>query len=57
MYGKDQKRVFIVRDSTIKNITGTGILRENTIKMRAHSGATTIDICDYIKPELRQNPM
>ena len=31
-----------------------GISRENIIKMRPHPGATTIDICDYIKPELRQ---
>ena len=56
MHGKDQKKVFIVDDSMIKNITGTGISRENVIKMRPHPGATTIDICDYIKPELRQKP-
>ena len=56
MHGKDQKKVFIVGDSMIKNITGTGISRENIIKMRSHPGATTIDICDYIKPELRQKP-
>ena len=40
----------------IKNINGTGISRENIINMRPHSGATTIDICDYIKQELRQKP-
>ena len=56
MHGKDQKKVFIIGDSMIKNITGTGISRENIIKMRPHPGATTIDICDYIKPELRQKP-
>ena len=54
MHGKDQKKVFVIGDSMIKNITGTGISRENIIKMRPHPGATTIDICDYIKPELRQ---
>ena len=54
MHGKDQKKVFIIGDSMIKNITGTGISRENIIKMRPHPGATTIDICDYIKPALRQ---
>ena len=27
IHGKDQKRFFIVRDSMIKNITGTGISR------------------------------
>ena len=56
MHGKDHKNVFIVGDSMLKNITGTVISRENVIKMRPHSGATTIDICDYIKPELRQKP-
>ena len=34
----------------------TGISRENAIKIRSHHGATTIDICNYIKPELRQKP-
>ena len=46
MHGKDQKKVFIIRDSMIKNITGTGISRENIIKMRPHPGATTIDISE-----------
>ena len=55
MHGKDQKKVLIVGDSMIKNITGTGISRD-VIKMRPHPGATTIDICDYIKPELCQKP-
>ena len=54
MHGKDEKNVFITGNSMIKNITGTGISRENIIKMRPHPGATTIDICDYIKPELCQ---
>ena len=54
-HGKDQKKVFIIGDSMIKNITGTGISRKN-IKMRPHPGATSIDICDYIKPALRQKP-
>ena len=46
MHGKDQKKVFSIRDSMIKNITGTGISRENIIKMRPHPGATTIDISE-----------
>ena len=53
---KNTKKVFIVGDSMIKNITGTGISRSNTVKMRPHPGATTVDICDYIKPELRHKP-
>ena len=40
----------------IKNITGTGIPRSNTFKMRPHPGATTVDKCDFIKPELRHKP-
>ena len=51
------KKVFIVGDSIIKNITGTGISRTNTVKMRPHPGATTADICDYIKPEYVTNLM
>ena len=53
---KNTKKVFIVGDSVIKNITGTGISRTNTVKMRPHPGATAVDICDYIKPELRHKP-
>ena len=53
---KNTKKVFIVGYSVIKNINGTGISRTNTVKMRPHPGATTADICDYIKPELRHKP-
>ena len=56
MHGNDQKKVFIIGDSMIKNIPGMGISRKNIIKMRPHHGATSIDICDYIKPALRQKP-
>ena len=54
---KNTKKVFIVGDSTIKNITGTGISRANTVKMRLHPGATAADIYDYIKPEYVTNLM
>ena len=50
---KNTKKVSIVGYSVIKNINGTGISRTNTVKMKPHPGATTADICDYIKPELR----
>ena len=56
MHGKYQKNFFIIGDSMIKNITGTRISRVNIIKMRPHPGTTTIDICDFIKPELCQKP-
>ena len=31
-----------------------GISKKNIIKMRPYPGAKTIDICNYIKPKLRQ---
>ena len=34
---KNTKKVFIVGDSIIKNITGTGISRTNTVKMKTSS--------------------
>ena len=40
----------------IKNITGMGISRDHTVKIRPHHGATSIDVCHYIKPELRHRP-
>ena len=51
-----KKKIFIAGDSMITNITGTGISRDHTIKIRPHPGATSIDMCDYIKPELRHQP-
>ena len=56
MHGKDQKKVFIIGNSMIKNIAGTGNTTENITKIRSHPGATTTDICNYIKPELHQKP-
>ena len=53
---KNTKKVFIVGDSIIKNITGTGISRANTVKMRPHLGAATVGICDYTGSELRHKP-
>ena len=44
---------FVVGDSMIKNITGTNISRNHAVKIRPHPEATSIDMCDYIKPELR----
>ena len=53
---KKKKKIFIVGDSMINNITGTGISRDHTITIRSHPGTTNIDMCDYIKPELRHQP-
>ena len=32
----------------IKNITGTGISRDHSVKIRPHPGATSIDMSDYM---------
>ena len=40
----------------LKNITGSGLSKDHTVKIRPHPGATTIDMIDYIKPELRNKP-
>ena len=49
---KNTKKVFIAGESMIKNITGTGISRKNTVKVKPHPGVTTVDICDYSKHTL-----
>ena len=51
-----KKKIFIVGDSMIKNITGMGISRDYTVKISPHPGTANIDMCDYIKPELRHQP-
>ena len=53
---KNTKKVLIVGDSMIKNITGTGMLKTNTVRMGPHPGVTTVYIYDYIKSELRHKP-
>ena len=40
----------------LKNITGSGISRDHTVKIRSHPGVTIIDMIDYIKPELHRKP-
>ena len=40
----------------LKNITGSGLSKDHTVKIRPHPGVTTIDMIDYIKPELRHKP-
>ena len=53
---KKKKKIFTVGHSMIKNITVTGISRDHTVKIRSHSGATSIEMCLYIKQELRHQP-
>ena len=48
-----EKKIFIVGVSIIKKITGTGFSRDHTVKIRPHPGAASINMCHYIKLELR----
>ena len=43
----EKKNIFIVSDSMLKN---------HAVKIKPHPGATTVDMIDYIKPELRDKP-
>ena len=40
----------------VKHITGPGISKNNQVQVKTHTGATTGDIIDYIKPTIRQKP-
>ena len=53
---EEKKNVYIASDSMLKNITGSGLSKDHTVKIRPHPGATTIDVIDYIKPEPRHKP-
>lgn len=53
---QEKKSIIVVGDSMIKNITGSGISKNHSVKIRPHPAATTTDILDHMKPELRQNP-
>lgn len=50
---KEEKNIFVVGDSMLKKITGSGIFMEHILKTRPHPGTTTVDMIDYIIPELR----
>ena len=51
-----EKKIFIVGDSMINNVTGTGISRDHAVKIRPHHETTSIDVRDYIKSKLRHRP-
>ena len=40
----------------LKNLTGSGLSKDHTVRIRPHPGATTVDMIDCIKPELRHKP-
>ena len=40
----------------LKNKTGSGMSSYRTVKVKPHPGPITVDMSDYIKPELRHKP-
>ena len=54
---KEEKKEYLYcRRLHVKNITGSGLSKDHTVKIRPHPGATTVDMIDYIKPELCHKP-
>ena len=53
---EEKNNICIAGDSKLKNITGAGLSKDQTVKIRPHPGVTTVDMIDYIKPELRHKP-
>ena len=56
MKKRRKKEYLYCRRLHVKKITGSGLTKDQTVKIKPHPGATTIDMIDYIKPELRDKP-
>ena len=54
----EPKSVIVVGDSLLHNIVGRGLQKDhkNSVKVRIHPGATTLDIIDHIRLEARKKP-
>ena len=51
-----RKRVTIVGDSMLNGIYEEGLQKSHNVRVKPHSGATTTDIVDYLKPVIRRKP-
>ena len=52
----NQKEVFIVGDSIVKNLQGHRISKDPKVKVWSFPGCTSKDMKDHIQPLLRRNP-
>ena len=43
---QEKKNIFVIGNSSLKNITGSVISTDHTVKIRPSPGATTIDMTD-----------
>ena len=54
---ESKKDVIIIGDSMLNGINEEGLSDDRfQVKVKNHSGATTEDICDFIKPDVRKKP-
>ena len=55
---KSIKRITLIGDSLLSNIVSKGLEKDHdySIKVRSHSGATSLDIIDHVRPEARKCP-
>eukprot|EP00112_Aurelia_sp_Birch-Aquarium-sp1_P013475 Seg2862.5 transcript_id=Seg2862.5/GoldUCD/mRNA.D3Y31 product="hypothetical protein" protein_id=Seg2862.5/GoldUCD/D3Y31 len=51
-----RKSITIIGDSILNGLEEAGMQKDHNVKVRAHSGATTRDIVDHIKPVVRKRP-
>ena len=51
-----RKSITIIGDSILNGLEEAGMQKDHNEKVRAHSGATTRDIVEHIKPVLRKRP-
>ena len=51
-----KKEIIIAGDSIIMHMNEHEILRDDSVKIGCHPGATTDDITDYVRPTARERP-
>ena len=52
----NKKSVIIIGDSMLNGINERGISKDDIIKIKAHSGSSSEDLIDYIKPDIKKKP-
>ena len=52
----NRKTIFLTGDSLLSGISENGLQSKHNVKSRPHSGASSEDMVDFIKPYLRKKP-
>ena len=50
-----QSTITIIGDSMLNGIYEEGMQKDHNVKVKPHSGATSRDIIDYLKPVVRKS--